>query len=241
MKIVGRCVFCQGLDRTYTPVQIDLEDYTAYQVVCDQGHISHLEIRLFPFELLFDSGTLAFLDGYYREAVGSFAASLERFYEICVRVLLRARDLEEEEIGELWKVMSRQSERQLGAYAALYGSRFREQPPLLPEKVAAFRNDVIHKGRFPRRDQAAEFGDTVLRLIWRASKNLRADLSEELERELSALGMKSVKPPLPGLIVGTLDVRSMVNMRAPMEVYGTESFAEALSRFEKDREMIYPR
>jgi hypothetical protein len=234
-------VFCQGLDRTYTPVQIELQDFTAYQVVCERGHVSHLMIQLFPFELLFDSGTLAFLDGYYREAVGSFAAALERFYELAVRVLLRARGLEDAEIGQLWKVMSRQSERQIGAYVTLYGSDFRELAPLLSDKATAFRNEVIHKGRFPKREEAAEFGEAVLQVIWRASKSLRDRLSVELERELSALGMKSDKPPMAGLIVGTLDVRSMVNMRAPIEAHGTESFAEALERFEQDRQLVYPR
>ena len=42
-------------------------------------------VRKQKFEVLFDLGTRALMDGYAREAVASFAAALERFFEFYVR------------------------------------------------------------------------------------------------------------------------------------------------------------
>ena len=58
------------------------------------------------FELLFDLGALAILDGYYREAVSSFAACVERFYEFYFRIVFEAHELPEPEIKAAWKAMA---------------------------------------------------------------------------------------------------------------------------------------
>ena len=85
-------------------------------------------LRKHKFEMLFDLGTRALMDGYAREAVASFAGSLERFFEFYTRAatLERAAGQGEdfagaaERLEQSWKLLSAQSERQLGAFALAY-------------------------------------------------------------------------------------------------------------------------
>jgi hypothetical protein len=62
-------------------------------VRCKQGHITVVTLPIPAFELLFDLGCSALLDGYSREAVTSFAVSLERFEEFTCRLLLARRNV----------------------------------------------------------------------------------------------------------------------------------------------------
>jgi hypothetical protein len=48
------------------------------------------------FEVLFDLAANAIVDGYYREAIASFAASLERFFEFFVHVACLKQGVEED-------------------------------------------------------------------------------------------------------------------------------------------------
>jgi hypothetical protein len=66
-----------------------LTDDGTYEVRCGRGHISSVRLLNAKFELLFEMGLNALVDGYGREAVSSFAASLERFYEFYWRCVTR--------------------------------------------------------------------------------------------------------------------------------------------------------
>jgi len=58
-----------------------LLDHGDYEVKCEVGHVSLVNLDNLKFELLFELGINAHVDGYAREAVTSFASSLERFQE----------------------------------------------------------------------------------------------------------------------------------------------------------------
>lgn len=109
------------------------------------------------FDLLFESGLLAMKDLYFREAVATIAASLERFYEFCLNVLLASDHLDKDELKNVWSMASRQSERQLGAFIFLYFKEFNSKPLILDSDEVSFRNKVIHKGYFPNKDETRNF------------------------------------------------------------------------------------
>lgn len=119
----------------------------------------------FRFEILFEVGSYAFLDCYYREAVSSFAAALERFYEFYIEVAVRANKVQPEEYNQCWKHLKNQSERQLGAFIAAYTITRTTCPQLLSDDWRAFRNNVVHKGEIPDKMRTLEFGEEVGRLI----------------------------------------------------------------------------
>lgn len=91
-----------------------------YTGQCPNGHELLIATQTLPHEMLFEIALNAVEDGYYREAVSSFAASVERFYEFAIRVLARNRKVTPSAVEVAWKHVAAQSERQLGAYIFLY-------------------------------------------------------------------------------------------------------------------------
>jgi hypothetical protein len=161
----------------FVPVN-DLQDSLLYEVTCKMGHVSRVVIMNPKFDLLFESGIAALKDGYYREAVSSFAVSLERFYEFSIRVFLKQLidKIGQSHFDETWKIISKQSERQLGAFYALYLTTYNKPPMIFNGKFLAaysvnlgipgndpteFRNKVIHSGYVPNQNQALNYGEGV--------------------------------------------------------------------------------
>lgn len=169
MKILATCMKCGfesvqpesfSLDRfVIIPVEVNSEGF--YELECPRGHKSATWVQNEQFEILFDSAVLALLDGYSREAVSSFAASLERFHEYCIRVIHNDKVNNNDEFEKVWKSMSKQSERQLGAFYMAYLSEFKKSPPIIPNKTVEFRNGVIHKGEFPSMNDVKSYGKYV--------------------------------------------------------------------------------
>ncbi|MBW0149563.1 hypothetical protein [Marinobacter arenosus] len=147
------------------PKYVELRDDGRYEFTCEKGHTTVTVLQEQKFEVLFDLGAYAILDGYYREAVASFTSSLERFYEFFIKASLFEDGLEESAFAETWKEVSSQSERQLGAFIFLYLKCFSERPALLRPKQIKFRNEVIHKGKIPSRSEAIDYGQAVLETI----------------------------------------------------------------------------
>ncbi len=137
-----------------------------YEVHCSKGHISTTVIDNIDFEILFDYGLNAIADGFYRDAVSSFTSAMERYFEFFVKVALRVSKQMFRDIDIAWNSISSQSERQLGAYIALYNHLFKAQPLLLNQnKEVPFRNRVIHKGYIPSRQEALTYGVRSLEII----------------------------------------------------------------------------
>src|SRR5262249_20624945 len=130
---------------------------------CAKGHMTVVTLPIPAFELLFDFGCSALLDGYPREAVTSFSTSFERVEGFTCRFLL-ARRRGAFEGGDVWGTGGATSSgRQKGSFVALWISEFFAPPPLLPRKLVEFRNDCVHKGRIPPESEAKAYGEAVLR------------------------------------------------------------------------------
>jgi hypothetical protein len=121
----------------------------------------------FKYEVLFESGAVALLSGFNREAFSSFATALERFYEFAIEVYLAEMGVVREKFEEAWGAVANQSERQLGAFLFLYLARHKEPFPFPPDwhKMSARRNRVIHKGHIPTADEAKVFARDVFEIV----------------------------------------------------------------------------
>ena len=152
-----------------SPISTPLEQVNnsgIYDVKCSKGHNSKTIIVNIDFEILFDYGLNAIIDGYYREAVSSLTSSMERYFEFFIKAILRNSKLQFDDINKIWKNVSNQSERQLGAYIFLYSQTFGDEPLLLnTNKEVPFRNSVIHKGYLPSKDETIEYAKTILNII----------------------------------------------------------------------------
>lgn len=157
---------------------VPLGDSPLYKATCPYGHTSSYIITNPKYELLYESGVKALEDGYYREAVSSFAAALERFYEFLIQSHFVDENTTQlpKAFHDTWKVLSTQSERQLGAFYMLYMHEFGQAAPVVDNKFVqslkldlgikgneptTFRNKVIHQGYIPRREQVIAYGEVI--------------------------------------------------------------------------------
>lgn len=163
---------------------VEMEGEHLFRLTCPDGHSSIVGLQQPRFELLFESGAMALLDGYYREAVASFAAALERFHEYWLRATLLQARVPPADVASMWKPMARQSERQYGAFLALHLRETGKLAKTVPDKWVTFRNDIVHKGLFPSAQEAHEYGHEVLQVI--------AEMWEQLEKN-SPAGIASLR------------------------------------------------
>lgn len=161
---------------------VQLRDSNLYEFVCRAGHKNIICLQNSKFELLFDSGALAFLDGYLREAVSSIASALERFYEFYIRVMSFEREIPIDEYNKTWRLVKSSSERQFGGFLFLYLFSQKRSPVFDFQKNSEFRNKVIHQGYIPPIDKTLEYCTDVMNFILSMIQILEEDYSDSLER-----------------------------------------------------------
>ncbi|WP_295817555.1 hypothetical protein [uncultured Deinococcus sp.] len=175
--------------------RVEFADNSVHDVTCAQcGARYCVFLRKQKFEVLFDLGTRALMDGYAREAVASFSAALERFMEFYVRAstLERAAGTDTDFGAALaalegtWRHVASQSERQLGMFALAYLLREGREPDFLTPRGLGtdFRNRVIHRGSLPTRAEVEAYAAAVFALIDRVLTELgpgaaHAELAQE--------------------------------------------------------------
>ncbi len=189
MELLIECPVCRlyqvwsGAKRFTGGFHIPINNKQTHIIDCYEGgkgkfHCSIQCISNQKFELLFESGFRAYQDKYYREAISSFTTSIERFYEYCIRVLLQGNDGKKTE--RIWKEISRQSERQLGAFIILYFDKIKSKPKLLEQKMVELRNKVVHKGYYPTKDETLNFCKSTIEIINQNISEIKKIYNDEL-------------------------------------------------------------
>lgn len=188
-------------------VPVQYGDSAVYDLSCLHCEQSFcLFVRKQKFEVLFDLGTAALLGGYAREAVSSFAAALERCFEFYVRAAVleqaagQGESLEDAQarLAATWKLVDRQSERQVGMLALAYLTREGRPPDFLrPQTLGAeFRNAVIHRGYLPRREEVEDYAAQVFEVIDHLLRELgEATLQVQALDELAFAAHFAALPP----------------------------------------------
>lgn len=221
MKFTFHCTSCaaiDGIDVAYEGVALDIRDDGIYEFKCLRGHESFMELQQERFQILFEIGVRAIGDTYYREAVSSFTAALERFYEFCIRVyivkVVRQSDTELtfENFQKAWDQVGKMSERQYGAYILLHTALTSTLPSLQSNKEREFRNNVIHAGIYSTKADAITYGDSVLRLLREGIEILRSKFAEELEvaTQWSRMAVRAKAPQ--GVNIGLLYYPTLVSL-----------------------------
>lgn len=169
MKFNHTCPYCMreafrnsGLNTlTFRLTPHMIHDSGVHEFTCPKGHEYSVVLDAAKYEILFDVGMNALNDGYTRESVTSFASSLERFYEFFIKFQVLNCGANQDLADKAWKIVSNQSERQLGAFTYLYVFNLSELPPELSNDDRGFRNKVVHKGYIPSVEEAFEFGRVI--------------------------------------------------------------------------------
>ncbi|HEY9596348.1 MAG TPA: hypothetical protein V6D33_01600 [Cyanophyceae cyanobacterium] len=195
-----------------------VRDDGIYEFECPEGHRTVTVLRTPKHEVLFTIACNALVDGYLREAIASFAASLERFYEFAVRVICREKRIAQDKVEKCWKLVSKQSERQLGAFTMLWFVEMGDSPDLLPNKMVELRNQVIHQGKVPTYEDCIKFGQAVINVISPIESKMLHEFSNSHKDEcfaLARLEKEKRQQPLTVLsIFSVLDaaIRESVNL-----------------------------
>lgn len=165
MRLLLACPKC-SMESDGTAYGLPFSESDIYTFRCHRGHEVTIGLVAARFEVLFEIGMQALVDGYYREAVMTFSTALERFYEFYVELIWEAREIDSKIRDELWGRVAKQSERQLGLFAGTYLLETGRSPPLLREKPSiSLRNDLVHKGKITDRASATAFGQAVADLV----------------------------------------------------------------------------
>ena len=163
------CALAVSKNLPHAPIDVPMPVVTIaddgrHEVRCAAGHVSTVFLDNLKFELLFEIGLNALVDDHSRDAVSSFAASLERFYEFFWHVACRVNNVPPEEAAKAWKLVARQSERQVGMFITAHLILLKRSPALLNTNTdVKLRNDVIHGGYIPTQDEACAFGNVVMK------------------------------------------------------------------------------
>lgn len=240
MKLLMPCMACfQELGKpTNEFVTLEFRDDGRYEVCCSRGHTSVTILQQQKFEILFDIGANAIIDGYYREAISSFTSSLERFYEFCIKVFCENNSMNDDTYLKVWKQVSNQSERQLGAFLFLWTNKFDEVPELLTNNDIKFRNEVIHKGKIPTKEEALIFGNTILKIIRPKIKQLQSLFEEEISSVIFKHLRDCSKIESDQISGGTMCTNTIISLSSGEESHHTQTLESALDSILKWRVLI---
>lgn len=193
VKVSLSCIQCNNKDSNFPKYSFELRDDNIYPITCVNGHDSIVLMESHKFELLFEMGIKAMLDGYFREAVSNFAVSIERFHEFSIEIFIQyllntdnsnsvfLQFDRTSEYNKAWKTISNQSERQLGAYTMLYLSVFKLAPELIKPKHVEFRNKVIHKGYFPTEQETLSYAKDMFSYLQTKLIELKKNMDDYVE------------------------------------------------------------
>ncbi|MBM0743833.1 hypothetical protein JOY44_19790 [Phormidium sp. CLA17] len=220
-----------------------VRDDGIYEFECPEGHRSTTVLLTPKHEVLFLIASNALLDGYLREAIASFAASLERFYEFVIRVICRSKSISQQDVEKCWKSVSKQSERQLGAFTILWFVEMGDPPDSLSNKMVELRNQVIHQGKVPSYEECIIFGKAVINVISPIERKMLDKFPDTHKDECFALSrsvrenhnqrlaMLSIDSPLSAAIQENTDLEiSLEGLRLHRKILGMPSIASELMR-----------
>ncbi len=220
---------------------VELRDDGRYEVPCPYGHQTVAILQQQKFEILFEIGAHAILDGYYREAVSSFTSSLECFYEYAIKAILEKTTGSEELCKKSWIEISSQSERWLGAFIFMWAAYFGEVPTLISvsklkfrtKDPVKFRNDVIHKGVIPTKDEAIRYGDAVLAVLIPCICTIQEKLPDMIRKLVFTHQRDSLQESDAGKKISWMGIKTLVSVGIgdPMpEVIPLEQYLESLAK-----------
>ncbi|STY63173.1 hypothetical protein M3704_04920 [Mannheimia haemolytica] len=238
MKIIApltcmKCIQENGMQDLSFFHYAEINNDFRYTFTCPRGHKNTFIDPSHRYETLFQIGATAIIDGYYREAISSFTASLERFYEFFINIKLMKDGINQEVIESIWDKVKSQSERQLGAFIFLYTQHFKEKPNLISNRLIELRNNVTHKGKIPTKNEAIEYGQAILDLITIYLKHILPSFEIQIRKltfnQLKERNIENVHTATIGPNTILSRINSQDNLSLEKELISLQKWEEVLS------------
>lgn len=200
MKLRINCMQCfqeQG-QPSLEFIPVEMRNDGLYSVTCSNGHTTITAIQQQKFEILFDLGAMALLDGYPREAVMSMATALERFYEFYIKVIALKHQVTDDAYLDTKKIASL-SEREFGAFLYMYLIDHKNSCcPTIDDKQPDikgisknntktwknFRNEIVHNGYIPSTEETLAYGNLIYQYIYSLIADLKENSSEYIQQTI---------------------------------------------------------
>ncbi|WP_457807941.1 hypothetical protein [Kushneria sp. EE4] len=239
MKIFATCMECMKElgHPSFEPIIADYYDEPVAYIECARGHKSAFMLQSQKFEVLLESAANALLEGYTLEAASTLSSAYERFFEFAINVLCVKQKVKEEELEETFKQVSRQSERQMGAFLFLYLIEFGETYKI-NKNLVEFRNKVVHKGYIPTPSEIDGFGEKVYSEIYTITEKLKESCKDDIHTVIVKSMMERGKD-LPSDMPRATSSGTMFFSLSKAENY--PSFSEALLSYQDVRKMLIRR
>ncbi|MFZ5581928.1 MAG: hypothetical protein ACOZCK_04640 [Pseudomonadota bacterium] len=237
MKIFTMCMECQKElgHPSFEPIVTDYYEEALAFIECSRGHKSAIFLQSQKFEILLESAANALIEGYTLEAASSLSSAYERFFEFAINVFCKKSKVSKESIDETFKQVSKQSERQIGAFLFLHLLVFGKHYTL-NKRIPELRNKVIHQGYIPTPDEVIKLGELIYQEIVAITNLLSSKLSSELRQVvMETVQVRNEKIPneMPRATTTGTMFFSLANTNRK------ETFQEALSGYTESREKLF--
>ena len=250
MKLPINCMQCfQELGKPTEEFNLaEINNDCVLVSTCSRGHTTHTILQSHKFQILFEFGSMALLDGYAREAITSAAAALERFYEYFINIICLKHKIKKEDFNKTWSKVNSQSERQFGAYlfAYLIDKKGKIAPTIDSKKQnieslsniktktwAEFRNSVIHKGYIPSTIEATHYMKLIYKHIDLLLKDIKINYEEEAQQSTFNHLFKN-SPKKDNSFTSTMSIPVMLDLTRERE-----SFEDALDALKEYKERFH--
>lgn len=229
-------------------IPVEMRDDGLYSVTCSNGHTTVTAIQEQKFEIVFDLGVMALLDGYPREAATSMASALERFYEFYINVIALKHGICDKALSDTWKHVSAQSERQFGAFLYMYLIDHRtdccptidnDKPELegisknQTKTWKEFRNAVVHKGYIPSSSETLAYGNLIYRYIYDLIEDLKINSAEHIQ-QVTFKHLSRAQNVDVGVRISTMSIPTIISLiRGEVPPDTLEKALESLKEYRK--------
>lgn len=220
---------------SFEPIFTDYYEEALALIECSRGHKSAILLQSQKFEILLESAANALIEGYTLEAASSLSSAYERFFEFAINVFCKKSKVSKESIDETFKQVSKQSERQIGAFLFLHLLVFGKHYTL-NKRIPELRNKVIHQGYIPTPDEVIKLGELIYQEIVAITNLLSSELSSELQQVvMETVQVRNEKIPngMPRATTTGTMFFSLANTNRK------ETFQEALSGYTESREKLF--
>jgi len=195
-------------DYTRNDYPVQINNNGIYELECRNGHKIHSLLSNKKYEVLFESGILAYTEGYYIESVTVISSSLENFVEYCILLMtfdsnfkfysdvtvdnkeqyenyIREYNKVKDEYENNLKRYRKKSGIRLKAFYSLYHAIVGEPLQEINYQIKIdganknLRNEVAHNGYIPSQNESLGYLKYVFDYINNVAKKLTLKLNKK--------------------------------------------------------------
>lgn len=167
---------CENEINSYIVKNLDMDGMLS--VTCPKCNGTIIVVnQCLQFEICLQCAVERFLTADYAEAVFLLAKSREAFVEFVIDLLCYERRLK----VDLNKNGLRLSERRYGFFDGLYFMRFGDVINMrLLDSATKLRNDIIHNGVYPKKQQVIDFGNSILQFFYKVIDKIKSNIPTDV-------------------------------------------------------------